>query len=83
MKFLNLSLFLEFHLQQEVVCKRLCTHQNTRLTKTYSLLLGASQVVLVKIDQLPMQEIQETQVQSLGWEDPLKGEMATHSSILA
>ena len=40
-------------------------------------------MVLVKIDQLPMQEIQETQVQSLGWEDPLKGEMATHSSITA
>ena len=27
--------------------------------------------------------IQETQVQSLGWEDPLEKEMATHSSILA
>ena len=27
--------------------------------------------------------IQETQVQSLGWEDPLQKEMATHSSILA
>ena len=27
--------------------------------------------------------IQETQVQSLGWIDPLKKEMATHSSILA
>ena len=26
--------------------------------------------------------IQEMQVQSLGWEDPLKKEMATHSSIL-
>ena len=25
----------------------------------------------------------KTQVQSLGWEDPLKKEMATHSSILA
>ena len=25
----------------------------------------------------------ETQVQSLGWEDPLKEDMATHSSILA
>ena len=25
---------------------------------------------------------QEKQVQSLGWEDPLKKEMATHSSIL-
>ena len=27
--------------------------------------------------------VQETQVQSMGWEDPLKKEMATHSSILA
>ena len=26
---------------------------------------------------------QETQVQSLGWEDPLEKEMATHPSILA
>ena len=26
---------------------------------------------------------QERQVQSLGWEDPLEKEMATHSSILA
>ena len=30
-----------------------------------------------------MQEIQETRVQSLGWEDPLQKEMATYSSILA
>ena len=27
--------------------------------------------------------MQETQVQSLGWEDPLEEEMAAHSSILA
>ena len=27
--------------------------------------------------------VQETRVQSLGWEDPLEMEMATHSSILA
>ena len=30
-----------------------------------------------------MQETQETQVRSLGQEDPLKEEMATHSSIAA
>jgi len=30
-----------------------------------------------------MQEPQETWVQSLGQEDPLEKEMATHSSILA
>ena len=27
--------------------------------------------------------VQETQVRSLGWEDPLEEEMAAHSSILA
>ena len=30
-----------------------------------------------------MQEPQEKWVQSLGWEDPLEEEVATHSSILA
>ena len=30
-----------------------------------------------------MQEVQETSVPSLGREDPLREEMATHSSILA
>ena len=30
-----------------------------------------------------MQKTQETQVESLGREDPLEEEMATHSSILA
>ena len=32
---------------------------------------------------LQMQEMQETPVQSLGWEDFLEEEMATHSSRLA
>ena len=35
---------------------------------------------VVKLKRLPMQE---TQVQSLGWEDPLEKEKATHSSIPA
>ena len=30
-----------------------------------------------------MQEMQETRVWSLGWEDPLEKEIASHSSILA
>ena len=33
------------------------------------------------IKNLPI--MQETWVQSLGWEDPLEEDMATHSSILA
>ena len=32
---------------------------------------------------LTMQEMQETQVSSLGWEDAPEEKMATHSSILA
>ena len=34
-----------------------------------------------RVKNLPA--MQETQVQSLGWEDPLVKGMATHSSILA
>ena len=30
-----------------------------------------------------LRAMQETQVQSLGWEDPLEKEVATHSSLLA
>ena len=36
------------------------------------------------VKNLPlMQETQETWIRSLGWEDPLEEEMATHSCILA
>ena len=40
-------------------------------------------VVQVVKTCLPTQETQKTWVQSLGQEDPLEEEMATHSSILA
>ena len=39
----------------------------------------AAQVVRI---HLPMQQMQETQVKSLGWEDHLEKEKATYSSIL-
>ena len=38
-------------------------------------------LVAQSVENLPA--VQETQVRSLGWEDPLEKEMATHSSILA
>ena len=38
-------------------------------------------LVSQKVKNLP--EMQESQVQSLGWEDTLEKEMANHSSILA
>ena len=40
-----------------------------------------SSLVAQTVKRLPV--IRETQVQSLGWEDPLEKAMATHSSILA
>ena len=43
----------------------------------------ASQMAIVVKNTLPMQETKETQVQSLGCEDPLEEGMAIHSSILA
>ena len=42
-----------------------------------------SNILLVAQTVKSLPEMQEAQVQSLGWEDPLKKEMATHSSILA
>ena len=38
-------------------------------------------LVAQKLKRLPA--MQETWVRTLGWEDPLEKEMATHSSILA
>ena len=43
----------------------------------------ASQVELVLKNLPEMQELQETQVWPLAWEDPLEEEMVTDSSILA
>ena len=42
--------------------------------------LGAS-LVVQRLKHLPA--MRETWVRSLGWEDPLEKDMATHSSILA
>ena len=53
------------------------------LNDNHFILSWATQVVLMVQNILPMQETQETRVQSLSWEDPLEKEMATHSSILA
>ena len=43
--------------------------------------LNPGSFVAQMVKNLPV--MQETQVQSLGWEDPLEKEMATHSSMLA
>ena len=43
--------------------------------------ISRASVVAQLVKNLPA--VQETRVQSLGWEDPLDKETATHSSILA
>ena len=47
----------------------------------YSLQYSWASLVAQMVKNLPT--MRETWVQSLGWEDPLEKEMATHSSILA
>ena len=47
----------------------------------YQLEQARASLVTQSVKNLPA--MQETRVQSLGWEDPLEKEMATHSSILA
>ena len=47
----------------------------------YYYFFGGASLVAQSVKHLPA--VQETWVRSLGWEDPLEKEMATHSSILA
>ena len=54
--------------------------RHTHVIKGHLLYLQASLVAQL-VKNLPA--VQETQVRSLGWEDPLEKEMASHSSILA
>ena len=48
----------------------------------YSLKTNDSQVVALVVKNPPA-SAEDVRVQSLGWEDPLKEEKATHSNILA
>ena len=48
---------------------------------TQSLGSGGASLVAQMVKNLPA--MQKTQVQSLGWEDPLEKSMATHCSMLA
>ena len=49
----------------------------------FALLIACNGASLVAQSVKNLPAVQETQIQSLGWEDPLEKEMATHSSILA
>ena len=56
-----------------------CHHLASRISVSYHSYWPSRITQLVK--NLPA--MQETQLQSLGWKDPLEKEMTTHSSILA
>ena len=55
--------------------KSLLQHHSSKAS-----ILRCSAFFTQSVKNLPA--VQETQVQFLGWEDPLKKEMATHSSML-
>ena len=60
-------------------------HGVAKSQRTHTHTLGACQMVLVVKTHCRRHnlETQKMQFQSLGWEDPLEKEMATHSSFLA
>ena len=55
----------------------------TKQTTTKSQSIGASQVAQMVKNLPAMQEMQDTWLQPLGWEDPLEEGMTTQSSIVA
>ena len=55
--------------------------KSPELTQKRGSMCGGASLLAQMVKNLPA--MQETQVRSLGWEDPLEKEMAAHSSILA
>ena len=61
-----------------MICYRNSEDNKTSVGQTWW--LGWTSLVAQTVRRLPT--MRETQIQSLGWEDPLEKEMATHSSTL-
>ena len=55
--------------------------KNSNIASSFFVGWGEPSLVAWMVKSLPA--VQENQVQSLGWEDPLEKGMATHSRILA
>ena len=73
-------LFLNSTLAVDVLSS--CLWEPYRRTRGKVKISGTSQVIQWKRICLLMQEMLEMQVQSLGQEDPLEQQMATHSSVV-
>ena len=67
------------------MCTWLCFAEPIQVVQTNALLTPKSYVLAYQQAQTVrnLLAVQETWVQSLGREDPLEKEMATHSSVLA
>ena len=63
----------------EIWRNKLKSHK--RAPKTIAFWFDSTSLVAQTVKRLPT--MWETRLQSLGWEDPLEKEMATHSSVLA
>ena len=74
-------IYLHSHYEKHLSCQRY-TGWN-KIWPPLQLVLGLTWWLSCERTCLPMQEIQEMWVRSLGWEDPLKTEMKICSSILA
>ena len=61
--------------------KSLLQHHSSKTSILQRSAFFMASLVVQSVKDLP--DVQETQVQSLGWEDPLEKEMTTHSNILA
>ena len=61
--------------------KSLLQHHSSKASILQHSAFFRASLVAQRVKRLPT--MQDTWVQSLGWEDPLEKEMATHSSILA
>ena len=62
---------------------KIYTTENQQMRAWFAVSLSAKSAVLVTQMVKNLPAMRETQVQSLGWEDPLEKGMATHSNILA
>ena len=71
-----------YHASLYIVTKKFFLVMRTfKIYSQYSIINDSHSLVTQMVKNLPA--MQETQVRSLGWEDPLEEGMATHSSILA
>ena len=67
--------------EHQILASTHATHENGCVYLFNFCFIAWASLVAQSVKNLPA--VQETRVQSLGWEDPLEKKMATHSSILA